>query len=218
MAPFAAESLVTRSLLLVATTLAAGRHMPPARNYSASSNTTCSKPILNATEESDCVLTDAMVIPDHILAPLLFPCIALLITHMPTLLLASRARVQDLKIATSSVVLVWLCGLAITWLSRAHSPSVAYAISLHTSVYLLSQPASHTLTAGMWADRVVKKICMVVVVLCAWQMGPPLPVIDAPGIPRCCGAASHLAGLIAPDIAGPIIAALVGWTLAALGD
>ncbi len=237
------ESLIARSLILVATTLAAGRYMPPpgtsysnplgnvgdgglnanatrvrsGANATCSLNDTCNTASTTSATISDCSLTDAMVNPDHFLAPLLVPCIAILLTHMPTLLLTSRARVLDLKAATSGVLLAWLCGLLVSWLSTVYGRSFAYAMSLHASVHLLAQPASHTLIAGAWADRTVKRACTVVVLVCAWQLGPPLPVLDAPGIPRCCGTASHLAGFILPDIAAPIAFGLVGW-IAALGD
>jgi hypothetical protein len=38
----------------------------------------------------------------------------------------------------------------------SRGPSAAYAMSLHVSIYLLSQPASHTLVAGALADRAAR--------------------------------------------------------------
>jgi hypothetical protein len=186
-------------------------------NATRTSNDTCNTASASSATISGCALTDAMVTPDHFLAPLLVPCVAILLTHMPTLLLTSRARVLDLKSATSGVLLAWLCCLIVSWLSTVHGRSFAYAMSLHASVYLLAQPASQTLIAGAWADKTVRRACTAFVLVCAWQLGPPLPVLDAPGIHRCCGTAAHLAGFILPDIAVPVVFGLVGW-IAALGD
>jgi len=214
------ESLAVRILLLVATTLAAVRFHPPTNNNNSTldaSDNNSSCPIQNAslhrgtqnqTQNIDslntaCEQTDAFVTSDHVTLPLMAPCFAMLITHMPSILLPSRAMVHDIKSATAKVFLIWISVVTISWIHRGQGGSLAYAMSLHVSLYLLSLPASSTVVVGMWADRLTRSIFTALVIMCAWQAGPPLPVLDAPGIHGWCGAASHLAGILIPDIVGP---------------
>jgi hypothetical protein len=111
--------------------------------------------------------------------------------------------VHDIKSATAKVLLIWIAVMAITWVYYGQGGSIAYALSLHTSLYLLSLPASSTIVAGQWADKLTRSAVIGLVIMCAWQVGPPLPVLDTPDIHGCCGAASHLAGILIPDIIGP---------------
>ena len=104
--------IFVRSLLLLATTLAAGRAPSPSLNQqhsnSSHSNSTQNDESCAANSDSlelACRGTDPLILPEHIILPLLLPCAALLFTHMPTLLLASRARVRDLKGATVQALL-----------------------------------------------------------------------------------------------------------------
>ena len=200
--------ILVRSLLFVVTTLAAGKR---AVNVTAPENasSSCATPNTNETltNEEVCASTDPLVLPEHVILPLLLPCAALLFTHMPTLLLASRARVRDLKGATAQAVLTWLSVCSVAWAYASGRRAFAYAASLHTSVYLLSKPASPTVVVGPIADLFARETCITAILLCAWQLGPPLPVADAPGHPAasaCCGLASHLAGFMIPDLVGPL--------------
>ena len=195
-----------RSLLFVATTLAASKQPmmlfgAPSANNNSKTNSTCNR----TSAESACGRLDPLIAPQHVIAPLMLPCAALLFTHMPTLLLASKARVRDLKEATAQVAVAWLSVCSVAWLYTRYSPAVAYALSLHSSLYLLSQPSSPTLVVGRLTDLFVRETCVTTILLCAWYGGPPLPVVDVPGVAgSCCGAASHLAGFILPDLAGPV--------------
>jgi hypothetical protein len=211
--------IFVRSLLFVVTTLAAGKRVPSDGNVTAhahgapaaeNASSSCPAPNNNATlttNEDVCASTDPLILPEHAILPLLLPCAALLFTHMPTLLLASRARVRDLKGATAQAVLTWLSVCSVAWAYASGRRAFAYAASLHTSVYLLSKPSSPTVVVGPIADLFARETCITVILLCAWQLGPPLPVADAPGHPAasaCCGLASHLAGFMIPDLVGPI--------------
>lgn len=196
---------VVRSMLLVVTTLAASRNSLFFSAQPQNASSSCTSGSRNKTAIAvECSHLDPFVTPCHVVAPLMLPCAALLFTHMPTLLLASKARVRDLKEATAQVAVSWLSVCAVAWLYTSYSPSVAYALALHASVYLLSQHSSPTIVVGRLADAFVRETCVAVIFLCAWYMGPPLPVIDVPGIAgSCCGVASHLAGFVLPDLVGP---------------
>jgi hypothetical protein len=198
-----------RSLLLVATTLAASRH-PPDLTPKIENASSCPASHQNLTIENVCARVDPLVLPEHVIAPLAIPCIALLFTHMPTLLLASRARVRDLKAATTHAAVTWgaICAAAVIY---TNSPTQAYAFSLHLSVYLLSQPSSPTVVVGRMADLFVRELGITVILLCAWYLGPPLPVLDVPGFPgaSCCGVTAHLTALFTPDIAAPLVMGVI---------
>jgi hypothetical protein len=206
--------IFVRSLLFVATTLAAGKNNHSRANESSSDNATdasCPADAAGSLEHA-CRTTDPLILPEHIILPLLLPCAALLFTHMPTLLLASRARVRDLKGATAQAVLTWLSVCAVAFAYSSGHRAFAYAVSLHTSVYLLSKPASPTIVVGPMVDLFARETCITAVLLCAWQMGPPLPVVDTPGdhpaASACCGIASHMAGFLLPDLVGPLAAGI----------
>jgi len=203
--------IFTRSLLYAVTTLTRKNRTsfepPPANATVDAQQLVCSNPAL----EDVCSATNPLILPEHVMLPLLLPCAALLFSHMPTILLASRARVRDLKNATTNVVLAWLGVSAVGWAYASGFRAFAYAVSLHTSVYLLSQPASPTAVVGPLADLFARETCITLVLLCAMQLGPPLPVAHAMGHPTaavCCGVASHLAGSMIPDLVGPIAADL----------
>ena len=198
-----------RSLLFVVTTLAASRHPPPSPEIYPKNSTASSCPAAggqNQTLEWACSSIEPLVRPDHVLAPLVLPGISLLFTHMPTLLLVSRARVRDLKAAAARAAVVWLAMCTAALIYTRHSHTLAYAFSLHASVYLLSLPSSPTIVMGRMADLLVRELCITAVMLCAWYLGPPLPVIDVPGFSgaSCCGVTSHLAGYFLPDVLGPL--------------
>ena len=204
-----------RSLLFVVTTLAAGKNRtaaPAPAQGEDPQQPLCPAPPSNASAfEGACRATDPLILPEHVILPLLLPCAALLFTHMPTLLLASRARVRDLKNATAHAVLTWLAVCAVAWAYASGRRAFAYAASLHASVYLLSMPASPTIVVGPLADLFARETCITFIFLCAWHMGPPLPVADVPGQPAhsvCCGLASHLAGFMIPELVGPVAEAL----------
>ena len=52
---------------------------------------------------------------------------------------------------------------------------------------------------GQGAERAARWSCVAALLFGAWHLGPPLPLLDVPGLSRCCGAAVHLAGLLLPD-------------------
>ena len=204
--------IFVRSLLLLATTLAAGRAPAPGSssphaNSTQKQNESCAAD--SDSLERACRGTDPLILPEHIILPLLLPCAALLFTHMPTLLLASRARVRDLKGATVQALLTWLGVCAAAWAYSTGRRAFAYAASLHASVYLLSRPASPTVVVGPIADLFARETCVTAILLCAWHLGPPLPVADAPGHPpgsACCGIGSHVVVFMLPDLIGPLAA------------
>ena len=195
-----------RSLLFVVTTLAASRHPPLIDLHPKNSSCPSTESLAWA-----CSRIDPLVRPDHVLVPLVLPGVSLLFTHMPTLLLVSRARVRDLKAAAARATVLWLAMCAAALMYTRHSHALAYAFSLHASVYLLSQPCSPTIVMGRTADLLVREVCISAVMLCAWYMGPPLPVIDVPGFSgaSCCGVTSHLAAYLLPDVAGPLAMGIV---------
>ena len=52
---------------------------------------------------------------------------------------------------------------------------------------------------GQGAERAARWSCVAALLFGAWHLGPPLPLLDVPGLSRCCGAAVHLAGLLLAD-------------------
>ena len=52
---------------------------------------------------------------------------------------------------------------------------------------------------GQGAERAARWSCVAALLFGAWHLGPPLPLLDVPGLSRFCGAAVHLAGLLLPD-------------------
>jgi hypothetical protein len=131
--------------------------------------------------------------PEHVLAPFALPWGVLLVVHMPTVLLASRERGRRLCAATARVLVVWAAGAGVAW-AYTRSPPIAYALALHS--------AAHLLLAGPElrhapAARAVRWACLACLATGAWQLGPPLPIVDLahPGHPL-----AHLVGLLAPEL------------------
>jgi len=183
-----------RVLLPIATTLAAVRVSPTLPPPPPAES--CAAPIFPPP-----TITDI-----HIIYPLLIPYAAQAIIHMPTLLLSAQSRVTHIKQALVSVVTVAM-GVALnTWiLSGNRNPPVAYALSLHWALFLLAQPPHPTLAIGAWAHHAVCTLGVAILAAAAWQLGPPLPVIDVAGLPGCHGATAHLVCILATDLLGPVV-------------
>ena len=185
-----------RVLLPIATTLAAVRVSPTLLPPPPPPSESCAAPAFPPP-----TITDM-----HIIYPLLIPYAAQAIIHMPTLLLASQSRVAHIKQALVSIVTVGM-GVALnTWILRGGSqdPPVAYALSLHWALFLLAQPPHPTLAIGAWAHRAICTLGVAILAAAAWQLGPPLPVIDVAGLPGCQGATAHLICMLATDLLGPV--------------
>lgn len=198
-----------RVLLLGATTLAAGRRnltLPPVPLEGL-----CGRDPLSTLAEQ-CRPADAQVRPEHVLLPLLLPCAVQLCVHMPTLLLASRVRARQLRAATAHVAAAWAAVALCAYAYLSH-PAVAYALALHSAAFLLAQPSEPGLLIGPCPERTARWGCTAALLAGALYLGPPLPLLDAPGLSRCCGSAAHLAGLLVPDAA---VGAAVGVALRVL--
>lgn len=195
---------LSRLLLLGATTLAASRPgaldaLPP-------------PPLGEALCQGDtvaahCRAADALVRPEHVLCPLLLPCLVQLFLHAPTVALASRLRSRQLGAAIAVVAAAWAALAACAYLHARWRPSLAYALALHSAACLLAMPGEPGLLLGPRADRLARVLASAALLLGAWHLGPPLPLLDAPRLSRCCGAYAHLLALLAPDAA---LAAVAG--------
>jgi hypothetical protein len=144
------------------------------------------------------------ILPEHVLAPLALPWVALLITHVPTVLLASRERTHHLCSATAHVLVVWGAGGGVAWIYK-WSPPVAYALALHSSALLLGYPSDPGVVLGRRVDCCLRGVCTGLLVIGAWQLGPALPVVDLPRAPHGSSAAAfaHLVGFLAPALLVP---------------
>ena len=141
--------------------------------------------------------------PEHALAPLALPWGALLITHVPTVVLASRERTRHLCAATARVLVVWAVGLGVVWV-YSRSPTVAYALALHSAVLLIGSPSDPGVVVGRAVDFGLRWACMGVLVMGAWQLGPPLLIVDLyPKTHQESAAFAHLVGLIVPELLLP---------------
>jgi hypothetical protein len=171
-----------RALLPVATTLAANPALPA---EACSSNTT--------------------VQPTHVIAPFALPYAAHIVVHMPTLLLSSRSRVSTIRQALADFAAIFLGFQAAGWAFRSGDHALAYALSLHWSLFLLSQPPHPGLIIGSHVHTAVHAAALAALVWGAWQLGPPLPIIELPGFPALPGASSHLMCLVGTELLGPLI-------------
>jgi hypothetical protein len=145
-----------------------------------------------------------------VIYPLLVPYAVQAILHMPTLLLASRARVSHIKHALASIVAVAVGVAVVMWaLHGQRNPPAAYTLSLHWALFLLAQPPHPSLVIGAWAHAAANAAGALVLAAGAWQLGPPLPVVNTPGFRGDEGARAHLACLLVTDLlAPPLMAAL----------
>jgi hypothetical protein len=201
---------VQRALLLASTTLAASRHSltpvdPPPEGY-------CGRDTVPTLAEQ-CRPADAAVRPEHVLFPLLLPCCVVLVVNVPTLVLASRFRTRQLRVATAHVAAAWAAIAACAYAYLSH-PALAYALALHSTVFLLTLQPDPGVLLGRRAEHTVRRACTAALLLGAWLAGPPLPLVDVPGLSRCCGSVSHLAGLLLPDAAMGLTIELVHRLLA----
>jgi len=199
-----------RVLLMGATTLAASRHnltspTPPPEGV-------CGRSMLVPMEEQ-CRPADARVRPEHVLFPLLLPCCIALVVNVPTLVLPSRFRSRQLRVATAHILAAWAAIAACAYVYQLH-PALAYALSLHSTVFLLGLQPDPGVLLGYRAERAARQACTAALLLGAWLAGPPLPLLDVPGLSRCCGSAAHLSGLLLPDAAMGLAIELVHRLLA----
>ena len=199
-----------RFLLLGATTMAAGRH-----NLTATPTPLeglCGRDPL-ATLSEQCFPADTRVRPEHVLFPLLLPCGVALVVNVPTLLLPSRFRAHQLRVATAHITAAWAAVVLCAYAYRSH-PALAYALALHSSAFLLALPPDPGVLLGRGPERAARWSCTAALLLGAWYLGPPLPLLDVPGLSRCCGSAVHLAALLLPDAAMALAIELVQRVLA----
>lgn len=147
------------------------------------------------------------VLPEHILVPLALPWGVVLITHTPTVLLASRDRTRQLCAATAQVLVVWTAGVGAAWVYN-RSPPMGYAVSLHSAARILLVSSDPGVVVGHRVDTWLRWGGACILCAWAWQMGPPLPAIDLPGFPLGPGALSHLMAMLASDLLIPPLRAL----------
>jgi hypothetical protein len=152
----------------------------------------------------------AGILPEHVLAPFALPWAALLVTHTPTVLLASLERTRHLCTATAHVLVMWACGCAVAWV-HGRSPPVAYALALHSAALLLWHPSDPGVVVGHKVDAGIRWVGLCLLALGAWQLGPALPVVDTPTVAHGPSAAAlaHLIGALAPALVIPPARALV---------
>lgn len=182
-----------RLALAVATTLASSSTQPREHGGSCASLTSL---------QAACAASDAHVSLVHSLFPLALAAGVTLWSYLPTLVLASRRRAHRLSVAAANVAAVWCAGALVAAAHFQASRSLAYALSLHLAVTLLSSRKSDALVlfspSALAAARGLALVALAVMA----GAGPPLPVVDAPGVPGCCGATSHLAAWAAAETWG----------------
>jgi len=191
-----------RSLLVIATTLAASRY-----HLLAVETGSCFTGSIFAA----CADVDMLVGGVHVIAPLMVPSAFVVFTRLPTLLLASRGRVWGLWAATGRLLLICLALLASSLAYLRASKAWGYALSVHLAVLFLCQESRAGLLFGQAAHAAAKAAALVFLLVGAWQLGPPLPAWDAPGLPGCCGAVAHMGAWAAAETLGRAAVALEGW-------
>ena len=151
-----------------------------------------------------------VILPEHVLAPLALPWAALLVTHTPTVLLASLERTRHLCAATAHALVVWAAGCAVAW-AHGRSPSVAYALALHSAAHLLGCPSQTGVVVGRRVEAGVRWAGLGLLAVGAWQLGPALPVVETPAAAHGPSAAAlaHLVGVLAPALIIPPARVLV---------
>lgn len=196
------DSAWTRAVLAVSTTLAAASTQPKPSEGSCYFQQ-------DGLREM-CARQDHHVYPEHVLAPLALPCAVQAFASMPTLLLPSTRRARRLCAAAANMAALWfavvVCAAAYAWLS----PSLAYALSLHASaLFLLRMDSGVNLMASMPLEA-ARFSALATLSAGALYLGPPLPVLGAPGLSGCCGAVAHLAGWTASETVGSLLMSAVG--------
>jgi len=176
-----------RAALAAATTLASAGLSPGQQSCAASGH---------------CARLDALVSPQHAVAPLCLPLAVCLFANAPTLLLSSRHRASCLWAAAAELLLLWAALASVAAVYLLGSQAAAYGLSLHLSALFLLSPAPPSLPLGS-APHAAARACAGLALLAgAWHAGPPLPVVQGPGVSGCCGAAAHLAGWAAAETVG----------------
>jgi hypothetical protein len=182
-----------RSLLAVATTLASSTTTPGHQEGACASK---------AGLRAACASPDAYLDLRQVLAPLLVAFAVMLWAHLPSLLLASRRRSHRLSLAAGHAVALWAAMIAVYAVYERISPSPAYALSLHLTVTFLSRRKSDSLLLLPPAAYAASRWLAVGALVAGAALGPPLPVVDSPGVSGYCGAVSHLAAWAAAETVG----------------
>ena len=178
--------------VMLACTLAAGRYAPQA----PADRGTCPR-------ASPCHEVDRLVTVHDTLVPVGLYFGACLLVYTPSLLLASQTRLQQLQEATMRVVALAL-PLAATWHLQATQPAYAYATCTHWVASLLCHTPHTAPLVGRAFHRAVSACAAAALLAYAWGVGPPLPVVDSPVAPMCCGAGAHLTGLAVAAVGLPL--------------
>lgn len=198
------DSAWTRAALVVCTTIAAANTQPGSPEQS------CQHHFQQDGVREMCVRQDHYVYPKHVLGPLAIPCVVQAFASMPTLLLSSTRRARRLCAAAASMAALWAavvaCAAAYAWLS----PSVAYAMSLHASALFLLKMDSEFNLLGSTSLDAARLSGLALLPWGAVYLGPPMPVLGAPGLSGCCGAVAHLVGWTVAETAGALLLAAVG--------
>jgi hypothetical protein len=91
--------------------------------------------------------------------------------------------------------------------------SLAYAHSLHLSATFLGPRRADSLVLmSPSVHAAARALAVAGLAAGAAYAGPPLPVLDAPGLPSCCGALAHLAAWACAETVGTaVLAGLLDW-------
>jgi hypothetical protein len=120
------------------------------------------------------------------------PNLAMLVTHVPSLLLLSRVRVYHMQACIMRVLLL-LTQVGVTYMAYPHAPALAFALSLHFACFFLGlAPVSYYPLIGDDMDHALRSLCIAALLLGCWRHGPPLPFRDVFGYSGGCGAQAHL--------------------------
>ena len=170
--------MIAHVLFMVASTVAA------ARFNGLNRQATCSA-------EMVCTSVDRLITPLHAIFPLSVTLVGFLLVNIPLGTMPSPMKVRRLKRATCQLLLLSPT-LGLLWYAFAVSPTLVTMISSHMGVFLL---ANYEESATLYE----KCICLSHLgIILAWTMqeGPPIPVLDSPGLNVCCGYMAHLAGIV----------------------
>lgn len=147
-----------------------------------------------------CSYMDQKITPLHALVPLCLAFGAVIIMDVPSATLTSVLKVRRIKHSIGRLLLLTPLLVLMGSAFRLY-PALSTIIISHSVVFFFSFKCNFT----SWYENAITTLCLLL--LFGWTLheGPPIPVIESPGVEVCCGYLTHLSGVVAAHLYIPAL-------------
>lgn len=154
--------------------------------------------------DNRCSQMDKMVTPLHVLFPLCLAFGAVIIMDVPAATLPSALKVRRLKQSTCKLLLLTPL-LVLMGSAFQLYPALSTIIISHSVVFLFS----FNFYLMNWYETTITTCGLLLFFGWTLHEGPPIPIIESPGVDVSCGYMTHLSGVVAAHLYVPAMNWLV---------